>query len=94
MRWPIITISGGDIELVHSFQGGPKTLQPHESEIVFVYLKKVEGQELWRLRTRVQRHENRVISILHSLRFQLSDYMPIKVPRWDSANVVTEWISE
>jgi hypothetical protein len=86
--------SGGDMQLVHSFVGGPKILQAHESEIAFVHLQKVDRQRLWRLDTRFDRYENGLIANLHRLRFFLSDYVRVEVPRWDSVRVFTEWSSE
>jgi hypothetical protein len=86
--------SGTNIELVHSFVGGPRLLQPHESEIALVHLNKMDDQQPWRLRARFKRYENRVIATLHSLRLYLSDYGPVSVPRWDYVSVTTEWISE
>jgi hypothetical protein len=85
---------GEDVNLVHSFEGGPRLWRAGESGVTLVPLQKVEGQERWRLIAGFNRYEDPVVANLHRLRFFLSDYTAAKVPRWDHVKVVTEWIWE
>ena len=85
---------GANTERVGSFVGGSKKLKPHESEIAFVYLDKVEKQRFWRLTAKFDRYEDALVANMRACRFFLSDYIHIEVPRWDSIRVSTEWTSD
>ena len=86
--------AGDDIRLTHSFVGGPRIWQAHESGVALVHLNKFEDQERWRVIATFDRYEDSVVASLHRWRFFLSDYAPLKVPRRNHIKVVTEWNTE